>query len=334
MSPTFVLRHATPWFIYFRPTLNYTALWELSWNFTWWFKLLKVLVPICDTTFRCSSCFQGFYQYAGGSSPFMSLLPTKLLMNWEDITADHRDVPAVWTVVQAVTILGYASISLRLFDAFEKVYFDRYFESPSTSGPICYAILLYISPLPFDVTQRVIHFFEQFTELSFQFFITWTNQVFVLVIFRSDKVPCSHLLVEFYIFTWHFSTFHSLVFSTSSSCRWWTTCQPLGLPHRSSLLLFSFLFLKAVGFEQSVQSKDKIKSLQVCVCVLMLYCVMWREAVWCVYVLLCVCVCVCVCWCCIVWRKEGEARKRGGGGEEARRCQPKNKNPTRQCGEL
>ena len=31
---------------------------------------------------------------AGGSSPLMSLLPTKLLMSWEDIGADHSDVPA------------------------------------------------------------------------------------------------------------------------------------------------------------------------------------------------------------------------------------------------
>ena len=29
-----------------------------------------------------------------GNGPFMSPLPTKLLMNWEDITTDHRDVPA------------------------------------------------------------------------------------------------------------------------------------------------------------------------------------------------------------------------------------------------
>ena len=32
---------------------------------------------------------------AGGSSPLMSLLPTKLLMSWEDIGADHSDVPAI-----------------------------------------------------------------------------------------------------------------------------------------------------------------------------------------------------------------------------------------------
>ena len=29
-----------------------------------------------------------------GNSSLMSLLPTKLLMSWEDITADHRDVRA------------------------------------------------------------------------------------------------------------------------------------------------------------------------------------------------------------------------------------------------
>ena len=39
------------------------------------------------------SNLQFFFQ-AGGNGPFMSPLPTKLLMNWEDITTDHRDVPA------------------------------------------------------------------------------------------------------------------------------------------------------------------------------------------------------------------------------------------------
>ena len=43
----------------------------------------------------CTFCIEvKLHRVAGGSSPFMSLLPTKLLMNWEDITADHRDVPA------------------------------------------------------------------------------------------------------------------------------------------------------------------------------------------------------------------------------------------------
>ena len=36
----------------------------------------------------------GRSQAAGGNGPFMSPLPTKLFMNWEDITTDHRDVPA------------------------------------------------------------------------------------------------------------------------------------------------------------------------------------------------------------------------------------------------
>ena len=66
MSPTFVLRHATPWSIYFRPTLNYTALWELFWNFTWWFKLLKVPVPICEQRFDVHHVFQVFTNMQGG----------------------------------------------------------------------------------------------------------------------------------------------------------------------------------------------------------------------------------------------------------------------------
>ena len=44
-----------------------------------------------DCTF--CACFPVFFQQ-GGSSPLMSLLPTKLLMSWEDIGADHSDVPA------------------------------------------------------------------------------------------------------------------------------------------------------------------------------------------------------------------------------------------------
>ena len=31
---------------------------------------------------------------AGGSGPLKSPLPTKLLLSWEDIQADHLDVPA------------------------------------------------------------------------------------------------------------------------------------------------------------------------------------------------------------------------------------------------
>ena len=33
-------------------------------------------------------------QFAGGNGPFMSPLPTKLLINWEDITTEDPDVPA------------------------------------------------------------------------------------------------------------------------------------------------------------------------------------------------------------------------------------------------
>ena len=47
------------------------------------------------------SCFSAvaLLQFtAGGSSPLMSLLPTKLLMSWEDIGADHSDVPAMFVM--------------------------------------------------------------------------------------------------------------------------------------------------------------------------------------------------------------------------------------------
>ena len=49
-------------------------------------------VPSGITRFR-SDCSVVTFS-AGGSSPLMSLLPTKLLMSWEDIGADHSDVPA------------------------------------------------------------------------------------------------------------------------------------------------------------------------------------------------------------------------------------------------
>ena len=51
-----------------------------------------VRVPSGITRFR-SDCSVVTFS-AGGSSPLMSLLPTKLLMSWEDIGADHSDVPA------------------------------------------------------------------------------------------------------------------------------------------------------------------------------------------------------------------------------------------------
>ena len=55
------------------------------------------------------------FQSAGGSSPFMSLLPTKLLMNREDLTADRRDVPALlnWrTVAQAVAMRCLSAVHI------------------------------------------------------------------------------------------------------------------------------------------------------------------------------------------------------------------------------
>ena len=38
----------------------------------------------------------------------MSLLPTKLLMSWEDIGADHSDVPAWLWRLQAFTVLDFS----------------------------------------------------------------------------------------------------------------------------------------------------------------------------------------------------------------------------------
>ena len=42
----------------------------------------------------CTSESKEFPFRAGGSGPLKSPLPTKLLLSWEDIQADHLDVPA------------------------------------------------------------------------------------------------------------------------------------------------------------------------------------------------------------------------------------------------
>ena len=110
------------------------------------------------------------------------------------------------------------------------------------SNHFCYSMCISLQPSDVfhtSISQLVMRFIVR----SFSIFITWANQFFVTAILRYGNFPCSHLFFDFYIFTWHFSPFHSLVFSTSSSCRWWTTSQQPGLPHRSSLLLFSFLVL-------------------------------------------------------------------------------------------
>ena len=41
---------------------------------------------------------QGTLATVACSSPLMSLLPTKLLMSWEDIGADHSDVLAIFNI--------------------------------------------------------------------------------------------------------------------------------------------------------------------------------------------------------------------------------------------
>ena len=66
------------------PTL---PLWLLSYVF------LLVCVCACQPLFKRGTPIY-FITKAGGSSPLMSLLPTKLFMSWEDIMADHHDVPS------------------------------------------------------------------------------------------------------------------------------------------------------------------------------------------------------------------------------------------------
>ena len=41
-----------------------------------------------------ATSIDSFAKNAGGSGPLKSPLPTKLLLRWEDIQADHLDVPA------------------------------------------------------------------------------------------------------------------------------------------------------------------------------------------------------------------------------------------------
>ena len=267
MSSTFVLRHATSWSIYFRSILNYTALWELSWNLTWWFKLLKVPVPICEQRFDVYHVFQVFTNTQGARNPWYvcpgqrrpddmgvkTYLPFELLFKlWLFFVAYHTQF-GIFRWFREGLLWPLLRFSVNQWSNQLRSFVVR-FTAAIWCYSVCHSIFSCISPC-----------------WVFQFFTTWANQFFVTAIFRYGKVPCSYLLVDFYILTWHFSTCHSLVFSTSSSCRWWTTSQQLGPPHRSFILLFSFLVLKAVGFEQSVQSKDKIKSLQVvasvCVCV-------------------------------------------------------------------
>ena len=93
---------------------------------------------------------------------------------------------------------------------------------------------------------------------------------------------------------------------------------PLNLINQASI---------AVGLHaQSLVGADApSKSQQVC-CVLCVVCCVLRV----VCCVLCVCCVVCVVVCCVLcWRRKQE----GGRKEEGRRRrQPKNKNPTQQCG--
>ena len=271
MSPTFVLRHATPWSIYFRPTLNYTALWELFWNFTWWFKLLKVPVPMCEQRFDVHHVFQVFTNMQGGhprpwlvtqrrGSRFVlisGLISQTYLQNHrfeERLQLLNKLLHYVVSLHSTLTYFQDGLRNLHLHAAKEQ------FCNQLHSSALYFTVAIWSYPI------RHSFFFRHLIVLNFPSFHYRSESIF-----RQCNFPLRQFfraVNRFSKFTFsaaNFSKCHSLVFSTSSSCRWWTTSQQLGPPHRSSLLLFSFLVLKAVGFEQSVQSKDKIKSLQVCV---------------------------------------------------------------------
>ena len=56
---------------------------------------VSVCVCVCGIPVpKEASSVDRFAKNAGGSGPLKSPLPTKLLLSWEDIQADHLDVPA------------------------------------------------------------------------------------------------------------------------------------------------------------------------------------------------------------------------------------------------
>ena len=70
--------------------------------------------------------FQGFtHRQAGGSSPLMSLLPTKLLMSWEDIGADHSDVPAMFCGIHKPLLQSSFFVSMVVHDTPHKPFSVR-----------------------------------------------------------------------------------------------------------------------------------------------------------------------------------------------------------------
>ena len=62
---------------------------------------------------------------AGGSSPLMSLLPTKLLMSWEDIGADHSDVPAMFCGIHKPLLQSSFFVSMVVHDTPHKPFSVR-----------------------------------------------------------------------------------------------------------------------------------------------------------------------------------------------------------------
>ena len=89
---TWQAQHSCSWPMAFRQYRYHQICLTCS---KWWTCKSSVLILNCLCVCVCVKTPRNRVKFqAGGNGPFMSPLPTKLLMNWEDITTDHRDVPA------------------------------------------------------------------------------------------------------------------------------------------------------------------------------------------------------------------------------------------------
>ena len=162
---------------------------------------------------------------AGGSSPLMSLLPTKLFMSWEDFTADHRDVPALWSYkfvppkgsgccrsfrsfmhcwvkqlccrLLAMPFLEHAW--LRLADS----YMDTCTHQTSVFSPVDFRKPFYMARLPvWSLRVRAASKTQQLRISS-----TLLSLPFFLLCFLASR--CGHVLASFYL-TSRWPEMHSL----------------------------------------------------------------------------------------------------------------------------
>ena len=249
--------------IYFQPTLNYTALWKFFWNFTCWFKLLKVLVPTCGTTFRCLSCFQRFLPVCRGWMHELAVIHQRR----------HCLFMVIWLWDAGVTYL-LLQLELLTFKSCS-IAVPCFFATPS--NPRLWTTVLRCIQLHFSVLHYSHLMFFQYTiQLSlcissyctFSDFCNLSDHFSVNAFFRTSRFQCSQLTIGFCLSPVTISAFHPVVFSTSTPCWSWSTSTSFGNSSSSPFPSFLFLgFCKLLIFEHCVQSKDKIKSLQVCVCV-------------------------------------------------------------------